>query len=376
MRFSFIHTADWQIGKRFGAFPPDKAAVLRAQRLDAVDRVAAAAKVAGAKTVLVAGDVLDSETLPDVLAAQLLSRLKSYSKLVWHLLPGNHDPARAGGVWESIAAAGLPGNVRVQASEGIVELMPGVALLAAPLKSKSTSRDPTAFMDAAASPPGTIRIGLAHGSVQGFGSAGDANVPIDPARVKVAGLSYLALGDWHGTTRISDRTWYSGTPEPDGFRDNDPGHVLAVTIDGAGAVPTVERIPTAHFTWTRRHHRLERADGLAPLQTEVDGFGSQASRQLMALTLEGLVSLGEFAVIGQRLAKLAPQLFHLQTDANALQTEAAVADLDALGPGVLGSVAQRLKSAADGGGEDSETAQRALRKLFALARRAEVEGAP
>src|SRR2546421_741113 len=86
--------------ERVGACGPDKAAVLRAQRLDAVDRVAAAAKTAGAATVLVAGDVLDSETLPDTLAGQLLSRLKSYPRLIWHLLPGNHDPARAGGVWE------------------------------------------------------------------------------------------------------------------------------------------------------------------------------------------------------------------------------------------------------------------------------------
>ena len=375
MAFTFLHTADWQIGKRFGALPADKAAVLRAQRLDAVDRVAAAAKAAGAGTVLVAGDVLDSETLPDTLAGQLFSRLKSHPKLTWHLLPGNHDPARAGGVWESIAAGGLPGNVRVHTSAGVVELVPGVALLAAPLTAKSTSRDPTAFMDAAASAPGTIRIGLAHGSVQGFGSAGDANVPINPARVKSAGLSYLALGDWHGTTRISDRVWYSGTPEPDGFRDNEPGHVLAVTIEATAAVPKVERIPTAHFTWLRRQHRLDRADGLGPLETEVDGFGSEASRRLIALTLEGLVSLGEYASIEQRLAMLAPQLFHLQIDTAALETEAATSDLDALGPGVLGTVAQRLKAAADGHGEQAATAQRALRKLFALARRAEAEGA-
>jgi DNA repair exonuclease SbcCD nuclease subunit len=375
MRLTFIHTADWQIGKRFGAFPADKAAVLRAQRLDAVDRVAAAAQAAGASFVLVAGDVLDSETLPDTLAGQLLSRLKGYPKLFWHLLPGNHDPARAGGVWEGIIAAGLPGNVRVHASEGLVEIAPGIALLAAPLVSKSTSRDPTAFMDAAASPAGSIRIGLAHGSVQSFGSAGDANVPIDPARAKSAGLSYLALGDWHGTTRISDRVWYSGTPEPDGFRDNEPGHVLAVTIDGAGAVPKVERVATAHFTWLRRQHRLERVDGLAPLEAEVDAFGSSASRNLMALALEGLVTLGDFALIEQRLAKLAPQLFHLQSDTDALKTEAATADLDALGAGVLGTAAQRLRAASELSGEDAATAQRALRMLFALARRAEAEGA-
>ncbi len=48
MAFTFLHTADWQIGKRFGAFPADKAAMLRDQRLHAVDRLAAAAMVAGA----------------------------------------------------------------------------------------------------------------------------------------------------------------------------------------------------------------------------------------------------------------------------------------------------------------------------------------
>ncbi len=375
MGFTFLHTADWQIGKRFGAFPADKAAVLRAQRLDAVDRVAAAATTAGAGTVLVAGDVLDSETVPDALAAELLSRLKRHPRLAWHLLPGNHDPARAGGVWEAIAASGLPANVRLHVSEEVIELAPGVALLTAPLTSKRTSRDPTAFMDAAASPAGTIRIGLAHGSVQGFGSAGEANVPIDPARVKSAHLSYLALGDWHGTTRISDRAWYSGTPEPDGFRDNEPGHVLAVTIEGASAVPKIERIPTAHFTWARREQRLERADGLAAIEAEVDGLGSGASRRLLSITLQGLVSLGEFAALEQRLARLAPQLFYLQTDATALETEAAAIDLDALGPGVLCAIAQRLKAQGEGSGEDAATAQRALRKLFALARRAEAEGA-
>ena len=174
----------------------------------------------------------------------------------------------------------------MHASEGLVEVAPGIALLAAPLVSKSTSRDPTAFMDAAASPAGAIRIGLAHGSVQGFGSAGEANVPIDPRASKSAGLSYLALGDWHGTTRISDRVWYSGTPEPDGFRDNDPGQ-------RARPSPSMARVRCRRSSGLRPRTshgcaaaRLERVDGMAPLEAEVDGFGSCASRHLMTLALE------------------------------------------------------------------------------------------
>ncbi len=151
-------------------------------------------------------------------------------------------------------------------------------------------------MDGFATPAGTLRIGLAHGSVQGFGSAGEANVPIDPARVKSAGLNYLALGDWHGTTRISDRAWYSGTPEPDGFRDNDPGNALVVRVDGAAA-PKVERVATAHFTWLRREVKIDNEASLQPLEAEVARLGSGAARTLLTLELAGAVPMTELARI-------------------------------------------------------------------------------
>jgi DNA repair exonuclease SbcCD nuclease subunit len=373
MKFTFIHTADWQIGKPFGAFPADKAALLRAQRVDAVDRLAAAAEKHGAGTVLVAGDVFDSETVPDALAGTLLARLKAYPKINWHLLPGNHDPARAGSVWEAIAPA-LPANVRVHGKPEPCELAPGVVLLPAPLTAKAMSRDPTAWMDTAATPAGTVRIGLAHGSVQGFGSAGEAEVPLDPARVKSAKLSYLALGDWHGTMRIGDRVWYSGTPEPDAFRDNEPGHALCVEITDAQSAPKVERISTAHYTWATRRETIESAAGLAAVERDVAKLGAAASRNLLSLKLEGDVTLTDHAEIEQRLAKLAPQLFHLASDLSGLHARADAADLDALRSEVLGTVAERLKAKAQAGAADAAVADRALRKLYTLARRAEAGG--
>jgi DNA repair exonuclease SbcCD nuclease subunit len=371
MRFAFVHTADWQIGKRFGAFPAEKAAVLREERLRAVDRVAAAARSAGAATVLVAGDVFDSETVSDALIGTLLSRLKAHPELTWHLLPGNHDPARAGGVWEAIVGAGAPANVIVHTEPRAAELAKGVVLLPAPLTAKSTSRDPTEWMDAAATPLGTLRIGLAHGSVQGFGSGGEANVPIDPARAKTAQLSYLALGDWHGTTCISERVWYSGTPEPDGFRDNEPGHALIVEVKDARAVPKVARVATAHFTWARRQQSVDSAKGLDAIETELGRLGSAASRWLIDLSLDGHVTLSQRAAIEARLSQLATGVFHLQTDLGALSAEAAASDIEALGSGVLGTVAQGLKAAAESGGAEAEVAERALRKLFSLTRRAQ-----
>jgi DNA repair exonuclease SbcCD nuclease subunit len=372
MRFTFLHTADWQIGKRFGSFPGDKPAVLRDRRLEAVDRLAEAALAGGCSAVLVAGDVFDGETVPEALTGKLLARLKSHGGLAWHLLPGNHDPARAGGVWAAVAAGGVPSNVRLHLEPRAAEIAPGVVLLPAPLTSKRTETDPTAWWDGVAT-EGAVRIGLAHGSVQGFGSGGDANVPIDPARVKSARLSYLALGDWHGTTRISERAWYSGTPEPDGFRDNDPGNALLVRIDGAVA-PGVQRVRTAHYTWMRRTLKIDAAQGLDAIEADVSAQGVQAARCLLALELQGLVPLAERAAIEERLAKLAPQLFHLACDFEGLATFTAAADVDALGSPALAGIARRLKARADEGGAEATVAQRALHRLFALARQCEAEG--
>lgn len=369
MRLKFLHTADWQLGKRFGSFPGEEAAVLRNHRLQAIDRLAETAIETGCSAVLVAGDVFDAETVPETLTSRVMAQLKAYRQLDWHLLPGNHDPARIGGVWSTASAGGLPENVRLHLEPQPAEIAPGVVLLPAPLASKRTETDPTAWWDGVET-GNAMRIGFAHGSVQGFGSNGDANVPIDPARVKSARLAYLALGDWHGTMRISDRVWYSGTPEPDGFRDNDPGNALVVSIDGT-APPEVSPVRTAHFTWLRRAQKVDDAGSLDGLEAEVAALAGAAGRCLLNLELSGSVSLAELARIEGRLAALQPHLFHLSTDLSALAAFADAADLSALSSPALAEIAQRLKEKSLGGGGDAALAGRALRRLFAYARQAE-----
>src|SRR5690606_4559470 len=102
----------------------------------------------------------------------------------------------------------------------------GCIVLAAPLTQRHTHSDLTGWFDVEPSDPALIRIGLAHGCVAGIlPSNVDAGNPIAADRAVSARLDYLALGDWHGTRRVDPRTWYSGTPEPDRFRRNDPGNV-------------------------------------------------------------------------------------------------------------------------------------------------------
>jgi DNA repair exonuclease SbcCD nuclease subunit len=374
MSISVLHTADWQLGKRFGALPQEKRAVLREARLDAIDRLAASANEGGARHVLVAGDVFDSETVSLELVGRALARLAKHSSLVWHLLPGNHDPARAGGVWDALRRAGPSANVVVHLEARPHLLEPGIVLLPAPLFSKGSSLDPTLWMDRAATPDGTLRIGLAHGSVQGFGSEHAAPRHIAPDRPRSAGLAYLALGDWHGTQRIGERAWYSGTPEPDRYPDNQPGHALLVRLDGPTAPPHIERVATGRYTWARRRERLADATDLAGIEAEIRSLAPAADRLVLRLDLEGRICAAEHAVVLEWLDRLEPALFHLERGLDGLEVAGGPEEIAALAAGELREAALRLQAmVADGADPVRAVAGRALGRLLALARQVEEE---
>lgn len=374
MTFRFIHTADLQIGKPFRRYPERVAGRLEGARLAVIDRLAEQARSRGARHVLVAGDVYDSESLPPSVVRQPLARMARHADLAWLLLPGNHDPARPGGIWARVAAQGLPANVLVSSEPRPLAIAPGVVVLPAPLLTRRPGRDPTVWMDGAETPEGTVRIGLAHGSVQGFGSGseGDAEAIIDAARARRARLDFLALGDWHGATRINARTWYSGTPEPERFKDNEPGEALAVQIAGAGAEPAVERVATGHYVWIEERTAIASAADLALVERRVRARAPSPDRVVLRLVLEGNVAVGEIAAIEQWQERFSGDVEHLEVDMDGMSTEATIFDADVLGPvGELRTAADDLLAAS--ASEDAALAaeaREALAILVTLAREA------
>jgi DNA repair exonuclease SbcCD nuclease subunit len=243
----FIHTADWQIGKAFARYG-EAAPRLREARLDAIDTLASLASREHAPHVLVAGDVYDGEALTAVTRRGPMERMRRHPEVTWWLLPGNHDPHRAGGLWDRVLADGLPDNVRLLADPVPFEMEPGAFLLPAPLRSKGEGRDLTAWMDTASTPEGAIRIGLAHGAVRSFSLSQDSSNPVDPGRRASAGLAYLGLGDWHAHVNVTEGVWYSGTPEPDRHTRTGVGTALVVEAT-PGAVAEPQLVETGQYSW-------------------------------------------------------------------------------------------------------------------------------
>ncbi len=375
MSFKFVHTADWQIGKSFRAFDVATAGKLGDARLKAIESVAGIARATGAAHVLVAGDVYDTPSVGNVTVRQPLERMRRAHDLKWWLLPGNHDPARPGGVWDRVITLGCPPNVTVLTHPVPVELERGVWLLPSPLTAKSVADDPTAWMDGAETPSGAMRIGLAHGSVRTFGSdktgAGGDGV-IDPQRAQRAGLSYLALGDWHGLTEINPKTWYCGTPEPDRYLDNDAGFALAVSIEAGVGQPQVTRHRTATHTWIAMDARIAALSDLADLTTRVLGRVTAPVEAIVHLTLSGHCPATVYAELAPWREALAaqPQIAWLEIDTSGLTVAVGADEIDGLGDETLRAVARKLMAmAAQGDAETGLRAQAALAKLFEFTRR-------
>ena len=368
MTVKFIHTSDWQIGKVFRFVDDATMGLLQEARLRAISRLGELAGEHGADHVLVAGDVYDMEALSPRSLNQPLERMRGFSSVHWHLLPGNHDPHRPNGLWDQLLRKGLPENVSAHiVREPVVLENEGFVLLPAPLFHRRTLDDLTAYMDDVDLPEGLIRVGLAHGTVRGFGSD-DKDVPnfIAPDRPRLAGLSYLALGDWHGQRRINERCWYSGTPEIDAFDVLDGGKALLVEIEGPSAVPAVTSISTGQYSWVRFSEQIGSHADIDHLAEKLRGTADELDRLLVHLDIEGALSLEDRRYFQEQIVDgVSAALCFMRVDERRLFAKPAAEDLDRIDRGgFVRAAAEQLKRLADEGEGDVGIAAAALERLF------------
>ena len=357
-----IHTADWQLGKPFGRFEGEVRSALTEARFDAIDFIGRLAAEQEVGHVLVAGDVFDTEGPEDRVIVQAVSRMTRYP-CSWWLLPGNHDFARNGGLWDRVQAKDAT-NVRALVEAVPIEIEAGVWILPAPLQHRHQLEDPTERFDGMETPGARLRIGLAHGSIRDFGSQGETKNQIAPDRASRSGLDYLALGDWHGALQVDQRSWYSGTAEVDGFKHDDPGHVLQVELT-PGSLPQVTKVRTGRYQWLRREWQVGSS---AEFDAEWDNLSRtiEPAATLLQLTLVGITSLSDRIAMLARLShEIGHMLRHLDARTDDLAGRPADEDLASLRvEGTIGAAADKLNQMLEAGGADALIAKRALERLF------------
>ncbi|HLT14933.1 MAG TPA: DNA repair exonuclease [Marinobacter sp.] len=361
---TFLHTADWQMGRSYSRFDTEDGAALVEARFEAIEKLAQLANEQQCDAVLVAGDVFDAQTVSDRTIRRVFNATKGFTG-PWVMLPGNHDAALAESVWTRARRLGaVPDNVHLALETDVITLQPeGLAILCAPLTQRHTYGDLTEAFSHYVTPDGLVRVGLAHGSVQGLLSEDiDATNPIAPDRADASRLDYLALGDWHGTRQINERTWYSGTPEPERFRNNEAGYALLVKISAPGERPEVTPISTGRYQWHQWRETLSVESDLDQILQRLETLPDPS---VVDLRLEGSITLAGEDRLLKALSIAEARFRSIQCDRSGLQLEPTDDDIAGLrADGYVGEVIENLRGQQQG--DHGEAARDALAILAGL----------
>jgi hypothetical protein len=161
--------------------------------------------------------------------------------------------------------------------------------------------------------------------------------------------------------QIDARTWYAGTPETDRFRGNEPGAILHVEIDAAGATPRVERHDIGRFTWRRQETALLVPSDVDALAQALAGAGAN---DVVQLTITGSANLQTRQRLMDVIAQAHARVMSLRCDTGRLRLQPDESDLASLGAtGYVLDVAHRLQSLQDDVVQ-GDVAREALRLLL------------
>ena len=362
----FVHSADWQLGMTRHWLGEHQGAYDRA-RIDAIRRIGRLAAEQDCEFILVCGDVFEYAQVKPRTAEPVLEQLSSLPVPVY-LLPGNHDPLTESGIYRSALFREQAGDgVRVLDQPGLVEVRPGVELLAAPWFTKQA---PAEQIDRLAArhdppPPGTVRIAVGHGGVDTLASALTAD-PISTSALDAAvaegRVDYVALGDRHSKLSVggSGRIWYSSSPEPTATRDPDPGYVLVVEVE-PGRAPEVTPHQVASWTFKEERFELTEAADVDAVFAWLDAFPEKRDTVAKPI-LGGALGLAE----SERLRSGLESRRHrfaaiLESGRSTLRSRPEDTDLDDLE--LTGFVAEAAAALRDQGGENANEALRLLIRL-------------
>jgi DNA repair exonuclease SbcCD nuclease subunit len=301
---------------RITRFNPETSNRIREARLIALDNILKKATELRVNFLLIAGDLFDDLEVDRTTARRAFMMLEG-APLPVYVLPGNHDPLVAGGVWDRPPWDKLTGTgLHLFRECKPLQVEPGLVLLPCPVFRRTSLNDPTGWMAECTPSDSDIRIGIAHGSLRVRDDLPADDHLIARHAVSDHRLDYLALGHWHSRRSYPDREGveritYPGVHEPmrfpgsfdsrtgwippyggsgrQEFVDSGKGEVIHVRIRAKRSAPEIEAVETNHLIWQEEKWELSSEEDLARLIQEV-ATRPDFDRRLLRLELTGTLN--------------------------------------------------------------------------------------
>ncbi len=340
----FVHSADWQIGMK-AAHAGDAGRRVREERLKAAARVVEQACKLEAEFIVLAGDTFEHNAIDRVLVQCAADILAGFHNPIF-IIPGNHDPLIPGSIWEHPAWKSAS-QIHIL-REPTPFLIDRVEILPCPIYESRSRRDPTSWIPAERGD--RVRIGLAHGTVEGI-LAEEVEYPIPRDAAARHGLDYLALGHWHSEAQFPDadgvpRMAYSGTHEASKFGERNSGNVLLVDIGGPGAAPILTLYPTGGLHWETLAREMGAPGELTQLRASIEAF-QNADTTLMQVQLRGLLFANEHEELKRIEELIAARFMFGRVESELRPAPDDTQWVDNLTDGVLRNTAVQLIQYAD-----------------------------
>jgi len=323
----FIHTSGWHIGSGFAHFDRETGKKLNRARLTAVESIFVYARKKKIPLILCAGDAVDNGQLaPGKNLLDLFVVIKRYPEITVVMITGNHDPLMANTIYRRVKESDYPGNLHLVKGTEIIPFEPlNLKIFAASTTEKNGDYNPLNRIRVEDIDETKINIGLGYGSTR-----------IGPDFAEVKKLDYLALGEFHSYTKINDRTFYCGVPEPLDFADD--GYPLEVTIEKRGQIPKIEKVSgVQQYRWTQQE--LEMSDArFEDFRGQLESLAVE-EKEIKKLEISGFLSAENYKIY-KELLQINRNRYYEIVDHVSLAPTAD--DLSGIGDGYTKELVQRL----------------------------------
>jgi hypothetical protein len=354
------HISDLHLGRASAGDPHGAARLLSFRQ--AVVKLAAC----NPDVLVIAGDTFDT---PDVESATIeqgaqvlaLARNDRGERIPVVLIPGNHDPVEATGLWTMFRKfLETPTSLVLEAS--LLSLLDGKLLVEAyPCPTRFSPGPPwDSRLSLPASGTGAVRVVVAHGTLLGGPvpeGEGEA-YPFTLADAESLGADYVALGHFHGVyplwpgvDEIERAIGYCGSHEPDQF-DSDAG--FALLADVCKGQPTrVRRLKVGRRQW--RLLDIAGPSDLTSLERLRDeiALADDPSRFVVRLRVSGSWPADKMERLAHQEKSLEALGAHVERHGAArARLDAAALDLSTLPSGAVKEALLSLRSDLANGADD------------------------
>jgi DNA repair exonuclease SbcCD nuclease subunit len=320
MDLRLLATADLHLGMRFAGYPEAQSNLAEA-RFTALERLVEQANVAGCRLFLIAGDLFERPNLPQREVLRAANMLAEFQGELAAVLPGNHDyfAGESGSLWKSFRER-AGDRVLLLDRPQVYDLRHyglEVLLYPGPCTSRHSPRHALDWIAPQERPDdGLLRIGLAHGSIEGFSPDLEGEYcPMRIPELEALGLDLWIVGHTHrpypSAPSADSRLFIPGIPEPDGFDCRHEGSAWLISLTGDRRVRS-EQLRTGTYRFRREELDLE--PGSDPEQRLAALRTPEAARTLLRLTLKGFLASEQRSALRAELDKLSKELFRLEVD--------------------------------------------------------------